>query len=256
MEDQAGNDLKITHKDIKDSLTVCDTIHSVNLKPKSFLQIFLSAQSNKDAPADMRRDTERLATLRKLWGTPTGWPSTLRILRAIRGLAWKTMPGRDLWREFVLEELCELKEGHSPVFRPWSLGRTRRESGKGYAVPFPASISKIPGQLHSGGSFDYFTCKGKKRQDSGCNADFELELEGNSDGPWIDHIDALSDSSETDDLDLDSTGGKQLNLLNLSKPDDDISEDGSLAEAEGLDRTCRVRRSKWTRARVSSVGFF
>ncbi|EGG06994.1 uncharacterized protein MELLADRAFT_86163 [Melampsora larici-populina 98AG31] len=98
----------ITHQKIKDTLSICKAIQTAQMTPKKFLHVFLHAKSLKTYPVKMQQNCSKVATLRKVWGKRKGWPSTLAILRGIRGLACKSRDGLDLWSSFILDEASDL----------------------------------------------------------------------------------------------------------------------------------------------------
>lgn len=75
------------------TLRICQYIKSEKLTPKKFLQAFLDS-SHTD-----------LASLRRLWGTETGWPSTMTILNTIKIIALESANGRKHWYDWILKEV-------------------------------------------------------------------------------------------------------------------------------------------------------
>jgi uncharacterized membrane protein len=61
--------------------------------PKSFLVAFLTT------------DNLPIAVQRRYWSTPTGWPSTLRLLGTIRNFSSQKQTGKARWENFILEEV-------------------------------------------------------------------------------------------------------------------------------------------------------
>ncbi|KAI7947269.1 hypothetical protein MJO28_009177 [Puccinia striiformis f. sp. tritici] len=82
-------------------LKVCYAMDSVKLNPKKFMMAFLN-QSN--SLINLRR---------KLWGAPTGWDSTLDVVKAARNLICRKPAGREFWNSFILSEAQTIieKEG-------------------------------------------------------------------------------------------------------------------------------------------------
>jgi hypothetical protein len=72
---------------------ICNLIEEMDLTPKSFISAFISSSSS------------RMAFLQRYWGTSTGWPSTLLLLKTIRDAICNKPLGNDYWESFILEEV-------------------------------------------------------------------------------------------------------------------------------------------------------
>ncbi|EFP86096.2 uncharacterized protein PGTG_12052 [Puccinia graminis f. sp. tritici CRL 75-36-700-3] len=81
---------------------ICDLITQLNYTPKSFLQTFLQRKNMKSA------------VQRRFWGTRIGWPTTLVLLKSIRGVIVKKPSGRQRWEDFILAEATGIVEAQKP----------------------------------------------------------------------------------------------------------------------------------------------
>ncbi|KAI7958063.1 hypothetical protein MJO29_006280 [Puccinia striiformis f. sp. tritici] len=81
---------------------ICNLLAQYNYNPKSFMMVFL------------KRREIRSAIQRRFWGTEKGWPTTLRLLKAIRGVVTKKSLGKGLWEEFILAEAIEIVKAQKP----------------------------------------------------------------------------------------------------------------------------------------------
>ncbi|KAA1114733.1 hypothetical protein PGT21_020656 [Puccinia graminis f. sp. tritici] len=67
-------------------------MHAYSLDPKQFIQAYLTHEDPK------------IKSNRRLWGAPVGWPSTIRILDAIKRLVQHTTDGKARWNQYILSE--------------------------------------------------------------------------------------------------------------------------------------------------------
>ncbi|PLW54731.1 hypothetical protein PCANC_03667 [Puccinia coronata f. sp. avenae] len=81
---------------------ICNLIEEMDLTPKSFISAFISSSSS------------RMAFLRRYWGTSTGWPSTLLLLKTIRDAICNKPLGNDYWESFILEEATHITIAQKP----------------------------------------------------------------------------------------------------------------------------------------------
>lgn len=75
------------------TIAFCDHLHLKGWNPKSFLSVLLLSKNSN------------LAVRRRLWASDSGWPSTLRILKAVKLQAYRSKAGVSKWEAFVLEEV-------------------------------------------------------------------------------------------------------------------------------------------------------
>lgn len=85
------------------TLDICSYIHSKNLTPKKFIQNLL------DSPH------QDVASLRRFWGTITGWDSTTRVLMSIKRVVLQGEDGCDRWADWILSEVSDLSYYYSSL---------------------------------------------------------------------------------------------------------------------------------------------
>ncbi|KAA1117752.1 hypothetical protein PGT21_022293 [Puccinia graminis f. sp. tritici] len=81
---------------------ICQLISQMGYTPKSFLAAFLTT------------DNLPIAVQRRYWSTPTGWPSTLRLLGTIRNFSCQKRTGKARWENFILEEASKVVNSQKP----------------------------------------------------------------------------------------------------------------------------------------------
>ena len=79
--------------DTVNTTCVCKTLQDLKITPKEvIIEFFIS----KD---------EELASRRRFWATPTGWDSTMSLLKTIQQRFMATADGKKKWESFIEEEL-------------------------------------------------------------------------------------------------------------------------------------------------------
>ncbi|PLW21635.1 hypothetical protein PCANC_03168 [Puccinia coronata f. sp. avenae] len=82
--------------------SICSLIQQLNLTPKSFLVSFLEHDSGN---ASFRQ---------RMWGSKSGWDSTLDLILKIKKLACHHREGHKLWEGFILSEAIDIVSSQKP----------------------------------------------------------------------------------------------------------------------------------------------